>query len=479
VRLSASDDEALRLQGAFHGPTEDEGLHLIEHLKLTIGFVAFLLRRFISLSTAAGFHLAVALLFLWLLFSPASGDRESSFHIGLAGWSMGERGVIEKEDPAPAPVVEEKETPKEEVPPKEPEEKKEPEPEETPVPPLPPTAEPEPAIVTAEEPRDESPPKIPSIGTGASASAPPAPQPRSEELIEKDPLEAVRAKRAGDLRQLRSGEEASIVVVRGGYDQVERVLSRLGIPHRIVSFEMLETYDLSAAAVLLVNCDARYAAGQMEQHGTAESLRKQRADTVRAIEALDRKIRAAERRKDERRVREHEEEQQVLERYLRFFDEALQKAEHAREIVERIGTFVKEGGYLFTSDWGLTLLEEATPGNVERGGYIGPRSVTLETGEGAADHSLLREVFPSSSGKRELKWEIDGSSYLVRARGPRVETLVVGTQIRRDRAVAVSYPFEQGRVLHVLSHFYRQESKRGEYALQNMLLNFLVERLVR
>jgi hypothetical protein len=32
-------------------------------------------------------------------------------------------------------------------------------------------------------------------------------------------------------------------------------------------------------------------------------------------------------------------------------------------------------------------------------------------------------------------------------------------------------------VLHVLSHFDRQATKQGDYALQNLLLNFLMERV--
>ena len=32
-----------------------------------------------------------------------------------------------------------------------------------------------------------------------------------------------------------------------------------------------------------------------------------------------------------------------------------------------------------------------------------------------------------------------------------------------------------GRVMYVLSHFGKQKSKKDEYALQNLLLNFLLE----
>jgi hypothetical protein len=36
-----------------------------------------------------------------------------------------------------------------------------------------------------------------------------------------------------------------------------------------------------------------------------------------------------------------------------------------------------------------------------------------------------------------------------------------------------------GRVLHILSHFQRQATKQGDYALQNLLLNFMMERVKR
>jgi hypothetical protein len=51
----------------------------------------------------------------------------------------------------------------------------------------------------------------------------------------------------------------------------------------------------------------------------------------------------------------------------------------------------------------------------------------------------------------------------------------------RYPAVAVTFVPEggRGRVLHVLSHFQKQATKQGDFALQNMLLNFMFERVAR
>ena len=49
----------------------------------------------------------------------------------------------------------------------------------------------------------------------------------------------------------------------------------------------------------------------------------------------------------------------------------------------------------------------------------------------------------------------------------------------KNPAVAVTVTPEKasGKALHILSHFQRQATKQGDYALQNLLLNFLLERI--
>jgi len=60
-----------------------------------------------------------------------------------------------------------------------------------------------------------------------------------------------------------------------------------------------------------------------------------------------------------------------------------------------------------------------------------------------------------------------------------VDVLVETGDVSKYPAVAVAFTPEKstGKVLHILSHFQRQATKQGDYALQNLLLNFLTERV--
>ena len=59
--------------------------------------------------------------------------------------------------------------------------------------------------------------------------------------------------------------------------------------------------------------------------------------------------------------------------------------------------------------------------------------------------------------------------------------LVESGDVARNTAVAVAFTPDKssGKVLHILSHFQRQATKQGDYALQNLLVNFLAERAKR
>ncbi|HXX94287.1 MAG TPA: hypothetical protein VEN81_11685, partial [Planctomycetota bacterium] len=151
-------------------------------------------------------------------------------------------------------------------------------------------------------------------------------------------------------------------------------------------------------------------------------------------------------------------------------------------LARNVGEFVAGGGYLFTSDWGLSILERAVPGYVRIGGVVGPRTVTIRPKSGNELHPMLEEVFfepskGSSRNSRRFDWDIDSSSYAIRIEKPEaVDVLVESADLAKFPPVAVTFRVQRGRVLHVLSHFQKQATSHGDYALQNMLLNFLVER---
>ena len=103
-------------------------------------------------------------------------------------------------------------------------------------------------------------------------------------------------------------------------------------------------------------------------------------------------------------------------------------------------------------------------------------------------HTLLDDGATSRvAGGRTIRWELEKSSYLYTVDESRAQVLVRGgRQTRGHTSVAVTFRPElgepgakNGRVLHILSHFKDQGDKYGEFVLQNMLLNFLLDALKR
>ena len=80
------------------------------------------------------------------------------------------------------------------------------------------------------------------------------------------------------------------------------------------------------------------------------------------------------------------------------------------------------------------------------------------------------------------EWKIDKESPSLDIKSKKVEVLIVSPEVGRrtgDDAVALTFPVKKGRVLHVLSHFGKQNSAHNEATLENVLVNFLIEVNVR
>lgn len=184
-------------------------------------------------------------------------------------------------------------------------------------------------------------------------------------------------------------------------------------------------------------------------------------------------------------VRELQIELSMLRQSRQYWDRMVESRENAVAAIDGIRRFVERGGYVFTSDWGLTLLEKAFPDFVAFGGTVGPSDVKIAPKSIREEARLLEDVFvkPVKPGSTvtepDLRWEIDSGSYLVRIKSNRVRVVVDSPQLSNYHSVAVVFaPTDtSGRVLHVLSHFAKQGDNYGEYALQNLLLNFILERV--
>jgi hypothetical protein len=186
--------------------------------------------------------------------------------------------------------------------------------------------------------------------------------------------------------------------------------------------------------------------------------------------------------------------------------------------VAKIKKYVEGGGYLFAEDWCMEDFLGKAFGDYVTHGSVRSEDETVPVlpKAGAASHPYLRKIFfkPPAETRDTLTesdleriahvWKIDKETRTIRVKDPkRVVTLLTSPHLEKyaqgDDAVAVTFEVTPpgapprpatatgpeisqdrrkmtgGRVLYVLSHFGKQESQKDEYALQNLLINFLVE----
>jgi len=222
----------------------------------------------------------------------------------------------------------------------------------------------------------------------------------------------------GDQRFLERLEKGDIYCVTGEYDKVQTVLAHLKLPHTVWSRQELaaKAREIPPTAVLVFNCSA----------GNPPLA----SDTVRTL-----------------------------------------------------SRFVAAGGYLFTSDWELkNVLMRVVPGYIDVGETTSEHEFPIRPNPRAAAHPYLRDVFPTNPYELAgFRWKIDGASFAVRVARPKAVTVLVEcAELQRQYhspVVACTFRVKRGAVLHVLSHFEKQQDKKGDgFALQQLFLNFVIEK---
>lgn len=190
-----------------------------------------------------------------------------------------------------------------------------------------------------------------------------------------------------------------------------------------------------------------------------------------------------------------------------------------KKVLEKIRQFVETGGYLFTEDLNIEeIIEPAFKGTIVKTKYLPGMNVPILPAPGATLHPYLQYVFeappsnnaPTSSEieksgetksvkpgefRIDSEWKIDDESPDIKIIGKNTTVLIMSPKLvsksNPEGAVAVTWGMSGsnivltggekasyqagGRVLHVMSHFGKQKSKLDEFALQNLLLNFLIE----
>jgi hypothetical protein len=140
----------------------------------------------------------------------------------------------------------------------------------------------------------------------------------------------------------------------------------------------------------------------------------------------------------------------------------------SNKAVARVRRFVRTGGYLVTTDWALTLLIRAFPGYLARG-KRNTRNDVVKVKVHESGESLLDSI---KAIKQNPRWWLEGSSYPIRVLDrQRVKVLISSKEMKRKYGhapIAVSFRYDDGKVLHMTSHFYLQQAKlrnRREKAL--------------
>jgi len=128
--------------------------------------------------------------------------------------------------------------------------------------------------------------------------------------------------------------------------------------------------------------------------------------------------------------------------------------------VGKVARFVSAGGSLFTTDWALRhVIEPAFPGVLaynER--PTADDVVRIEIR--ARDNHFLSGVLEDGD---DPQWWLEGSSYPIRILDPgRVEVLLTSREMAAkygEAPIAVLFPWGEGEVLHMVSHYYLQRTE--------------------
>ncbi len=325
------------------------------------------------------------------------------------------------------------------------------------------------------------------------------------------PIDPVRQRQFLGLEKMPEGK---VLVVKGptskkgndlNFDHIENVLKKLNIPHDVVLKERLEekSFKITRYAAIFINCTQINEFCQNPEHGAGEYTgnRLYRCTGPGNHENVQFKMR--------------------------------------QDALDKLRQWTEEGGYLFTEDWVLVEVIEPLWGKfLSSGTALENETVGIRPSRGYTAHSFLRGVFvpppvidwgydddeddakdddnydptseddaddteddvgrtgvappPEGSETVEIpepeidlvkhEWKIDKESPSLNVRSNKVEVLIVSPELKKqtgDDAVAVTFPIKKGRVLHVLSHFGKQNSSHNEATLENVLVNFLIEVHVR
>jgi hypothetical protein len=133
------------------------------------------------------------------------------------------------------------------------------------------------------------------------------------------------------------------------------------------------------------------------------------------------------------------------------------------EGVRRLEKFVRAGGLLYTTDWALAnVVQKAFPRTIRHNGGSTGNHVTAVTVQ--RDHDDLMSNMLLRKGTKP-EWWLEGGSYPIEiVDTKRVEVLASSPEMGRTykaAPVVVRFRWDDGEVIHAVSHFYRQMATNG------------------
>ncbi|MGY5852163.1 MAG: hypothetical protein RTU92_01195 [Candidatus Thorarchaeota archaeon] len=129
--------------------------------------------------------------------------------------------------------------------------------------------------------------------------------------------------------------------------------------------------------------------------------------------------------------------------------------------ISNVRGFVERGGMLVTTDWALeTVLEEAFPGFVKRGGTDTEDDVVRVEIKDVGEDSFISSVIDNTD---DPQWWLEGSSYPIHiVDKERVKVQVTSEEMKEkygEAPIIISFRFGNGEVIHMTSHFYLQRTE--------------------
>jgi len=145
--------------------------------------------------------------------------------------------------------------------------------------------------------------------------------------------------------------------------------------------------------------------------------------------------------------------------------------------LRKLSTFVYQGGFLFTTDWALKhVLEGAFPGYVEYNEKATADEVVRVEVLDTEDPFLKSILGP----KDDPQWWLEGSSYPIRIlQKDKVKVLVISKEIRErygEEPVFITFEHGEGKIYHMISHFYLQRSETRTERHSSSAMNYLDEK---